>query len=85
MGDFSIVLLMLMFDNVKTVLFQVWKMNIWIMFKWKVSGLGGGSSKKANKGQDKLNNANVENNNDNDNTKNNKNNQAKEAKSPSKK
>ena len=34
------------------------------MFKWKVSGLGGGSSKKANKQADKLNNSNVENNND---------------------
>lgn len=68
------------------------------MFKWKVSGLGGGSSKKANKGQqnnDKLNNANIaqtsaspgggENNNENNdqNMKNNKNN--KEARSPSKK
>ena len=42
------------------------------MFKWKVSGLGGGSSKKANKQADKLNNSNVENNNDEAN-KNNKN------------
>ena len=63
------------------------------MFKWKVSGLGGGSSKKAHKGQaasEKLNNSNVSNNanntdnNNEDNNRNNKNNKER-SKSPNKK
>ena len=75
---------------------QVWKNDLIttiIMFKWKVSGLGGGSSKKAQKGQansEKLNNSNVSNNanntdnNNEDNNKNNKNNKER-SKSPNKK
>jgi hypothetical protein len=64
------------------------------MFKWKVSGLGGGSSKKANKANaDKLNNANVSpaaataattTNNNEEKDKNNKNKEQSNNKSPSK-